>query len=458
MARVSSIYWMVKLIHRIIFKNMLTRKNILLVLFAMFVGVTHAQQTNYTLSQCIDIALKNNLAVNQSDLQVKIAQINLQQSRENLLPNLSGSISHTVNNGRSVDPTSYTYVNQQITTANYGLNSGLVLFNGLAMQNSIKQASLAYQAGKMDFQQVKDVVTLNVINAYLQVLNSEDQLVQANYQLDVSQKQVERLDILDKEGAAKPSDVFDMKGRLSADQLGVINAKNNLNQAKLSLLQIMNVPFDKNITIERFNAAAIQPYTATEDNIYNTALNDIAIVKAATLRRESAEKGLKAAKGALLPSLSLSGGLNTNYSSGSEPIGYTNQLKNNYSTFLSLGLRIPILSAFQTHNRVALAKISLLDATYVEKNTQIQLKQSIEQAYLNMTAAFDRYQILQEQIKAFTGSFNAAEAKFNAGVINSVDFVIAKNNIDQANSALISARYDYLIRIKVLDYYQGKLN
>src|SRR3954470_22461905 len=129
------------------------RKNILLILLITVVSMANAQQTTYTLPQCIDIALKNNLSVNQSDLQVQIAQIALQQSRENLLPNLSGNVSHAVNTGRSVDPTSYTYVNRQITTANYGLNGGLTLFNGLAMQNAIKQASLAYQAGKMDFQQ-----------------------------------------------------------------------------------------------------------------------------------------------------------------------------------------------------------------------------------------------------------------------------------------------------------------
>ncbi len=384
---------------------MSSRKYILLIWFIAIAAMAHAQQTTYTLPQCIDIAIKNNLSISKSELQVQIAQIGLQQSRENLLPALSGNVSHNVNSGRSVDPTSYTYVNRQITTANYGLNGGVTLFNGLAMQNSIKQAALAYQAGKMDFQQVKELVTLNVIN-----------------------------------------------------QLSLITAKNNLNQAKIVLLQIMNVPFDKSINIERFNSVDLQIYTATSDAIYNVALHDIAMVKAATLRRESAEKGVKVAKGLLLPSISLSGGLYTNYSSGSEPISYVNQFRNNYSTSFGLGLRIPILSAFQGRNRVSLAKINLLDAEYTERGTQIQLKQNIEQAYLNMTAAFERYQVLVEQIKAYTGSFNAAEAKFNAGVLNSVDFVLTKNNLDQANSALISARYDYLVRTKILDYYQGKLS
>ena len=130
---------------------MLLRKNILLIWLTVIAGIAQAQQTTYTLPQCVDIAIKNNLSVSKSDLQMQVAQIGLQQSRENLLPSLAGNVSHAVNSGRSVDPTSYTYVNQQITTANYGLNGGLTLFNGLAMQNSIKQASLAYQAGKWIF-------------------------------------------------------------------------------------------------------------------------------------------------------------------------------------------------------------------------------------------------------------------------------------------------------------------
>jgi outer membrane protein len=412
------------------------------------------------LQQCIDIAIKNNLDVKRSELQMETGRINWHQTRENLLPDILGDVTHSLNNGRSLDPTSYTYANQQITTANYGLNGNLVLFNGFAMQNSIKQASLAYQAGKMDYQQVKDLITLNIITTYLQVLNNEDQLTQANNQLVVSQKQVERLNIQNKEGNVKPSDLYDLRGKLATDQLSVINAKSAMNTAKLALLQIMNVTFDKNIKLDRFKADETpSAYSVNADDIYHTALNDLALVKAATLYRESAEKGVSAAKGNLLPAISLSGGLATNYSSGSsQSISYASQLKNNYNTYASIGLNIPVLRSFQNKNRVALAKINLLNAKYTEESTQIQLKQNVEQAYLNMTSAFDRYQILISQVNDFSESFRIAEIRFNAGVLTSVDFVVAKNNFDQATSNLISARYDYLIRTKILDYYQGKLS
>jgi outer membrane protein len=140
-----------------------------------------------------------------------------------------------------------------------------------------------------------------------------------------------------------------------------------------------------------------------------------------------------------------------------DKISFADQFRNNYSTQIGLTLHIPILNYFQNRNKVALAKINLLNAQYVEENTRNQLKQNVEQAYVNMNSALQRYNVLIDQVKAFTESFRTAEIRFNAGSLTSVDFVVAKNNMDRANSNLISARYDYYIRIKILDYYQGKL-
>jgi outer membrane protein len=180
------------------------------------------------------------------------------------------------------------------------------------------------------------------------------------------------------------------------------------------------------------------------------------LVKAADLREQSAAKGLSATKGTLLPSISLSGGLSTNYSSGSSA-AFSNQFKNNYSTYGGIGLHIPILSSFRTRNQVALAKIDLQNAKYTAESTKIQLKQSIEQAYVNMTTAYERYQILVDQVTAYTESFRIADVRFTDGDLNSVDYLAAKGNMDRAKTSLINARYDYYIRTKILDYYQGKL-
>ncbi len=418
-----------------------------------------AQQadTVYTLQQCIDIAIKNNLTVRQSDLQMETDRIYWQQARENLLPGFSGDVNHSVSTGRSQDPTTYTYVNQSITTGQYSLTTSVTLFNGLSLQNKIKQQSLAYQAGQMDYQQAKENITLSVITTYLGVLDNQDQFSQAQNQLEVSTKQLDRAEILNKDGNIPPQTLYDLRGQSANDRLAIVNARSSVYAAKLNLLQLMNVPFNKDVKLQRLSADQLPGvYTATSDQIYAKALNDLSLVKAVDLRQKSAEKEVSASKGLLLPSLALSGGLLTNYSSGSAN-SFSDQFKNNYSTYGSLGLHIPILNSFHNKNNVALAKIDLLNAKYTAQSTKVQLKQSIEQAYVNMSTAYERYQILGDQVDAYAESFRIAEVRFNDGDLTSVDYLVAKGNLDRARTGLINARYDYFIRTKILDYYQGKL-
>lgn len=461
-------------------------------------GAASAQQmitdTVLTLQQCLDIGIKNNLQIKQTEAQMEASRIYWQQAREYLLPTINGSVDHSWSEGRSLNPFTNGYLNQPITSANYNLSGRLILSSGLTLQNSIRQTALAYQAGQMDFEQAKNDITLNLIIAYLTVLSSEDQLTQANTQALVTQKQEELTETKNKAGAVPPSQLFDLKGQLANDQIGVINAQNTLAVAKLNLLQIMNVNYRKDIRFQRQATDAVgAAYTQTAEDVYNTSLNNFAMIKAGVLRRQSAEKSLQVAKGNLLPTLSLSGGLSTNYSSAAQrssfldsavvptnqfiqtpsgrqsvytvqqnftnqDIAYADQLRNNYSTVISLGLNIPILNYFQNRNKVKLAKIDLQTKRYDEQANQVQLKVNVDQAYANMSAAYSRYQLLTKQVEAYTESYRIAEIRFEAGVLTSVEFVIVKGNLDKSQVNLINARYDYLVRTKILDYYQGKLS
>ena len=429
-------------------------------------ALAHSQSadTTLTLQQCIDIAIKNNLDVKKSELAAQTAGVNLNQAKEYLLPAISGEVDHSLSSGRGIDPSTNTYVNQSFKSGNYSVNGNLTLFSGLQNINNIKQTSLAYQAGKMDLQQAKDQVTINVITAYLSVLNNTELLNQVKNQLTVSQKQVERLEVLEKEGANKlPSDLYDLKGTYGDNQLNVVNTAATLKSSKLSLLQILNIPYKENITLQPINAAELAKQTPNSaSQVYDIALNQLAYVKAAVLRRQSAEKGVSVAKGSLFPTVSLFGGLSTNYSSfaqlNGQNIGYFDQFKNNYGKQVGVSLRVPILNYFQNRNKVALAKINLQNNIYVEQTTKVQLRQNVEQAYLNMTSADDIYRVLVDQEKAYAESFRTAEIRFNAGVLTSVDFVVAKNNLDRTKLGLINARYSVYIYNKILDYYQGKLS
>lgn len=420
-----------------------------------------AQPTyRYTLQQCIDTAVARNIQVRQNSLQAEAAGVNLKQARANILPDLNASFDHGINQGRSIDPFTNTYVNQSVNYAGYGVNSGVVLFSGLSLQNAIRQNAFAYDASRMELQQAKDNLTLNVILAYLQVLNNEDLLASSAKQKELSAKQLERLEILDREGAISPAQLADVKGQLMNDELAILNLRNSLEISKLALAQLMNVPYHTSMSLERINADEfLTVYIKSNDQVYETALQQFSLVKAVALRKRSAEYALKSARGTLFPSLILGGGLQTNYSSVAQnatgKIGYNEQVKNNIFSTINLGLRFPILNSFRTRNNIRLADITVRNSELVEENTKVQLRQQIEQAHLNMTNGYERYKTLVEQVAAYAISFKAAEARFSAGVGTSVDYLIAKNNLDRANINLITAKYDFVLRKKVLDFYQN---
>ena len=454
--------------------------------------IAKSQTNTVSLKQAVETGIKNNLDVKQRDLQMQVAAVNHRQSKANLFPALEGFANHGINQGRSSDPFTNSFINQSINFAGYGLNTSVVLFNGLAIQSNIKQNNLTYEATRLELQQEKDNLTLNIILAFLQALNNQDLLTQSRNQADVSRQQVERLEILFKEGAIAPGQLYDLKGQLAQDELAIVNNQNALNASRLALAQLMNVPYDKNIQLERLPIDQFSTnYDVTPEAIYQQALEKLAIVRAAELRNRSAEKAIKAAKGDFYPSLILSGNVTTNYSSAAardiflnrteEPtsqyvlingiktpvisprenfeaqkIKYNEQLDNNLFTSVALGLRIPIFNNLQVRSRVRIAQINQKNTEYIEQTTRTQLSQAIEQAYFNMTAAQDRYKATTDQVEAFKESFRAAEIRFNEGVITSVDYIIAKNNLDRANLNLISARYDYVLRTKILDYYQSK--
>src|SRR5687767_2721192 len=179
-----------------------------------------------TLQQAVEIAIKNNLEVQQSNIAMERQRVNLRQARTNMLPDLNADINHGINQGRSIDPFTNSYVDQSLTNASYNLNGGIILFNGLLIQNNIKLNNYAYEAAKLEYQQMKDNLTLDIILTYLQILNNEDQLTQAITQADVTRQQVARLEIMNEEGAIAPNLLYDLRGQLASDELTAVNTRN----------------------------------------------------------------------------------------------------------------------------------------------------------------------------------------------------------------------------------------
>jgi outer membrane protein len=472
------------------------KKTIIATFSFLVLGCTVIAQTRQlTLQQCIDSALARNLQIKLRGLQIETAAVNYNQAKAARLPDVNATIDHGIQQGRSIDPFTNAYVNQKVNYAGYSLGSGITLFNGLSLKNNIRQNAYAADAARMDKQQEQDNVTLNVILAYLQMLNNEDLAALSKAQAGVTQQQVNRLEILNREGAISPPILFDLRGQLKGEEAAVVNALNAVEVSKLTLLQLMNLPYDSTITIAREGLEnTVAPYEATADAVYKAAIERMAVVKATALRKQSAEAAVKVWRGQLYPSLSLGGNATSNYSSlastenlagssdvntgayvlinggktpvmatqnnyVSQKIPYSNQIRNNVFTNVGITLRVPLLNGLQTRSRIRLAQIDVKTAALAEENTRLLLRQAIEQAHLNMINSWKRYNVLLEQVAAYAESFRAAEVRFNAGVgtlvTYSVDYLLAKARLDNANLNLIVAKYDYVLRTKVLDYYRG---
>ncbi|WP_295677118.1 TolC family protein [uncultured Mucilaginibacter sp.] len=431
-----------------------------LTLLLLTAGVlAHAQQDSViTLQQCLDIAIKNNLSVKQASVTAEQAHIGLNQAKDNLIPYISGGANRNLTSGRALNPVTNAYITQSVTSDNYNLSGSVTVFNGLALQSAIKQASLAYQSGKMAYQAAKDLVTVNVITNYLLVLDAKELLKQNESQLAVAKENLDIAATKENYGANTTASTFsDLKGAYAGSKVNVVQGQNSLNAAKLSLYQLMNIPYNKNVELQPLTAQdLVGDKDVNAEQVYETALQQLATVKAATLMRQSAEKGVQYARGLLYPSLFLAGGIGTNYSNLNTQTYYS-QFRNNYGTDIEIGLNIPIFTNHVKKNAVALAKLNLLNYEYIEEGTKVQVKQSVETAWSNMMAAYNRYNALQDEANAYAESYRVQKIRFDAGVITSDLFLIAKGNMDAAELNLIAAHYDYIIYSKILDYYQGKL-
>jgi len=458
----------------------------------LMVALQGLSQTNMTLRECIETGLANNFDVQQRHLQMQSDEANWKQSRLNVFPDLNAAAGHSYNQGRSIDPFTNSPVTESFSSSNYSISSGIVLFNGLSILNDIKQNSMTYKAASMDWQQEKDNLTITIILAYLQVLSNADQLILARNQADLTAQQVARLEALNKEGAIKPSDLSDLKGQYASDQISIIDTENSLELAKINLCRLMNIPYRKDLVLEKIEPESIAPgYGDTPDKIYQTALENLALIKAAEFRKRSAERAIKVAQGQLYPRLTFGGTFFTNYSSvanqstyinttdfvsddyvvvngspspviykqdnfSNNKIGYTDQLDNNISNSFGFSLTVPLFNALSQRNRIKQARLTFKNMELAESTTKIQLSQDIDRAYVNMNTSADRYKTILLQVVAFTESFRAAGIRFQQGVGTSIDYLITKNSLDRANISLIIAKYDFVLRTKILDYYQGK--
>ncbi|OPZ58188.1 MAG: Outer membrane efflux protein BepC precursor [Bacteroidetes bacterium ADurb.BinA012] len=422
---------------------------------ALIIGCTAvtAQAKQWSLTDCIGYALEQNIQVRKAGVSVSLGELNLQQSKDNMLPSLSASLSENLGWRQETNaPDETSWAGSSRTNAS--LSSGLTLFNGFQLKNQVRQAGLDLKSLQYSADQTMESISLNIMSAYLQVLYSEEQVTNAGNQAEATREELalaaERLSL----GAIANSDYLQVKAQLASEESSLASAANSLKMAKLNLMQLMEYPVDEAFEIIRPDIDAIISTAPATDavSLYEEALRVKPQVKIASLNRENASIDLEIARGGFLPSLSLNAGMSTGFTGAAE-MGA--QLKSGFSPSVGLSASIPIFRNNQTRASVTRAKYGITTAELDELNTRNQLRKEVEQAVLDAGSALINYQAALKRYDSSVENYNVSEEKFKLGAMNSVDFLIQKTNLTAAESNLLQAKYELVYSHKIIDFYRG---
>ncbi|MBI3519507.1 MAG: TolC family protein [Bacteroidetes bacterium] len=460
----------------------------------LFLGLTHfsfSQSNVWDLQQCVDYAQKHNISLKQSEINAKINKNNTTQSEAAILPTVNAGAQHTYNFGRTIDRYTNTFANTQVLSQNFYISSNVVIWSGLSQYNNIKANQFRYLSSTETYLQQKNDLALNVATAYINVIFSDEisQISQAQYK--ITQEQLTRTEKLAEAGTLAKSAVYDLKAQLANEEVNVTTADNNYQIAMLTLKQLLNLDTLNNFNISRPNVDILNNELASlsVQNIYESALKNQHSIKSANYNLLAAEKNLDVAKGRVSPTLSATGTLGTGTSALDKNIDAVNivgveqapyftqsgeaiyapktevitskkpfadQFKDNVNKSVGFTLSVPIFNGLQTVTGIKNAKLTALNAKYSQDLAEQNLYKTIAQAYANARAALNKYNANKSSVEANEQSFFYAQQKYNVGAISTFDYNNAKTRLQNAQSNLVQAKYDYVFKLKVLDYYQGK--
>ncbi|RZS96718.1 TolC family protein [Cecembia calidifontis] len=433
---------------------------LLLLLFTVKSNAQGVNIQNLDLQTAIDIAMENNLNLQRSQVNLATQEANLIGNQGQRIPTLSTGASTGYRWGRSINPVTNLFENNRIGNINVFGNSNMTLFAGQQITNSVKQSKTDIEAAKYNVQATENNITLNVINLFINVVFAKEQLKIAENQLTTTKEQLTVTTKLVDAGALPLANKLDIQAQNATNELEVINASNNLRIAKLNLAQAMQIPFDNRLDVI---APDLDPenYLLTQkevDEIFEIALDLMPEIKAAELGIESADLGVKIARGGYMPTLGIGASAFSNYVDQffmGERLDFRTQMRNNFSNSANMQLNIPILSNFRNRANLQRARLQKRLSEIQEAETRNQLRQDIESAYTNAYAARQSYQASQVRVSSLAEAFRIAQQRFDAGAINFADYQLAQNNYFNAQADLVTSKYTYIFRVKVLDFYLG---
>lgn len=421
-----------------------------------------AQQSGgWTLRQCIDYALENNVTVKQQDVTRRQNEVQLSTAKNSRLPDLNASASQNWSFGRGLTSEN-TYSNRNTSSTSLSLGTTVPLFTGFRIPHTIELNKLNLEAATADLGKARDDISVQVAQAYVQILYNIELRDVAQRQIDIDSMQVERLREMYRTGKASGVEVAQQEATLAQSRLTLTQADNDYRISLLTLAQLLELPSPEGFTIVRPDIAALTVDEAAAlplpDEIFQEAIAFKPEVKAETLRLKSTEMSIKIAQSALWPTLSLSAGLGSNYykTNGFDTESFGRQMRNNFSQYIGLSLNIPIFNRFETRNSIRSARLDRESQQLRLDDVKKTLYKEIQQAYYNAVAARAQYASSTEATASNKAAFDLMSAKYEYGKANITEFNESKNNWLKAESDLARAKYEYMYDTSLLDFYRGR--
>ena len=436
------------------------RKYILFALMAV-AAPTLAQSHKWSLEECISYALEHSISIKQRDLNRQQQEIEVSTAKNSRLPDLNASAGKNFSFGRGLTAEN-TYTNTNTNSTSFSLGTSVPLFTGFRIPRTLELNRLNLEAATADLEKARNDIRMQVAQAYVQILYSMELCDVARRQIEIDSLQVFRLKEMLNNGKASGTQVAQQEATMAQSKLTATQADNDYRLNILALTQLLELPSPEGFSIVRISpdALPLKEIAAgmTPDAIYQEAVGIKPEILAETLRLQGTEKNIDIAKSALYPSLSLSGGVGSNYykTSGFPAESFGKQLSNNFSQYIGLNLTVPIFNRFATRNSVRTAQLNRENQQMQLENTKKALYKEIQQAYYNAVNSKAKYASSEEALRSNREAFTLMSAKYEYGKANITEFNEAKNNLMKAESDLVRAKYEYLYNHALLSFYRGK--
>lgn len=423
----------------------------------MLVGIqVSAQDKKWTLEECVDYAIKNNISIKQSELDLKTSDVEKMEAIGGFLPTLNANASYSMNTGASINPVTNQFQNQTFKSFSASANSGVVLFNGLANWKTLQRSKLNQIANTYRLDKMKDDIALSVANSYLQILFNKEQLKVLINQNTITKDNLIRTQQLIDAGSLPAGDIFELQATDATQLQQIISAENTLLISKIALSQMLLIEnyatFD--VSDEEIDLPITDLSNETQQTILTKAKESVNDIKIALSNVDIAKKDVSISRSSYLPTLSAFVGYNTRWSE-STPFNFADQLSLFDGTAIGLQLNVPILNGLTTRGRVQRAKINQERSEYLLQQAELDLESSVYQAYNDVINAKKSYEAAQKTLNARSQAFNFSKERYEVGLLNTFDFSQSSIAFDNAQSELLRTKYDYIFRTKILEFYFG---